>query len=152
MQSPERDPEADTDNAGCKAEDEVGGDQEEEPDDQHRQPVDAVGEDADRVGGERIDDVHQHHHRRDQRDRQADRLGTQDEERLAEAGEREDGGNRDHPPIGAAEPLQFGETERRAHLAALRRPLRLAHDEVRSAQRTGSPERPRPRTRSGCCS
>ena len=40
------------DDPGPEPEREVGGHQEEEPDDQHRQPVDPVGEDSGRVGGE----------------------------------------------------------------------------------------------------
>jgi hypothetical protein len=47
-----------------------------------------LSEDSGRIGRKRIGEAHQHERKWNKRYRQTDRLGLQNEERLAEAGER----------------------------------------------------------------
>ncbi|MNE45173.1 hypothetical protein D3C80_1394450 [compost metagenome] len=80
---------------------------------QHGQPkgkqaavAHSVGELAERIGRQRVDQVHRHHHQRHQGNRHAALLGAQDQEGFAEASQREHPTDANDPPVGGGEAAQ----------------------------------------------
>jgi hypothetical protein len=77
MESPEHDADADPDNACREGENEIGQEQEDKAKNKKRQPIDAIGQRADRIRGQRIGNAHDHQDERYQHQPQANRLRAQ---------------------------------------------------------------------------
>ncbi|MNR18553.1 hypothetical protein D3C85_1352860 [compost metagenome] len=81
--------------------------------------VHPVGELAERIGRQRVNQVHRHHHQRHQGNRHAALLGAQDQEGFAEAGQREHRPDADNPPVGGGEAPQILAADRICALVGL---------------------------------
>ena len=79
----------------------VGGDEQDETEGEQAGVADAVGELAERIGDERINDVHPDQHQGRERDGQAPFGRAQHQEGFGKSRQREDRADAHHPPIRA---------------------------------------------------
>ena len=144
MQAPENDTQRYAAQRRQQRQHDIRGNQQQHAARQHGGAADAIRDDAGGIGRDGIDDVHGHQHGRHERDRQPDILGTQNQECLAEARQREHAPHRHHPPIGRPEVFDLGQADRIAHGTQRLWPVRLTYgeDDQRQRQEGGNHGKP----------